>query len=56
MVKTWKDSWFAEDGVRILYVLPQSWTERTLPMLLNPTPQGAGARHGGAGRSSLARP
>ena len=38
MVKTWRDSWFAEDGVRVLYVLPQTWTERTLPMSLNPAP------------------
>jgi hypothetical protein len=38
MVKTWRDSWFAEDGVRVLYLLPQDWTDRTLPMTLNPPP------------------
>jgi hypothetical protein len=38
MVNTWKDSWFAEDGLRVLYILPQAWTERTLPMTLNPAP------------------
>jgi len=39
MVNTWKDSWFAEDGVRVLYVLPRAWTERTLPIQLSPQPQ-----------------
>jgi len=38
MVKTWNDSWFAEDGVRVLYVLPQTWTERTLPLSIEPKP------------------
>ncbi len=39
MVKTWSKSWFAEDGVRVLYILPQAWTNKTLPITLNPTPQ-----------------
>jgi len=39
MVNTWKDSWFAEDGVRVLYVLPRGWTDRTLPLTLDPTPR-----------------
>jgi hypothetical protein len=39
MVKTWKDSWFAEDGVRVLYVLPRSWTDQTLPLNLEPAPR-----------------
>jgi hypothetical protein len=39
MVNTWKDSWFAEDGVRVLYLLPRAWTDRTLPMHLTPQPQ-----------------
>jgi hypothetical protein len=38
MVKTWQDSWFQEDGVRVLYVLPRAWTDRTLPLTLNPKP------------------
>jgi hypothetical protein len=38
MVNTWKDSWFKEQGVRVLYVLPRAWTDRTLPMTLNPAP------------------
>jgi hypothetical protein len=38
MVNTWKDSWFKEEGVRVLYVLPRAWTDRTLPMTLKPAP------------------
>lgn len=39
MVKTWRDSWFAEPGVRVLYTLPRAWTDRTLPLAISPTPQ-----------------
>lgn len=39
MVATWKDSWFAEDGLRVLYVLPRAWTDRTLPLALDPAPR-----------------
>src|SRR5438105_8838159 len=39
MVKTWKDSWFEEDGVRVLYLLPRAWTDRTLPLALDPAPR-----------------
>ena len=39
MVNTWKDSWFREDGVRVLYMLPRPWTDDTLPMTLNPVPK-----------------
>ena len=38
MVKTWRDSWFGEDGVRVLYVLPRTWADRTLPLSIEPTP------------------
>ena len=38
MVNTWKDSWFSEDGVRVLYILPRAWTDQTLPMTLKPQP------------------
>ncbi len=38
MVKTWQDSWFTEQGIRVLYVLPRSWTERTLLMSMDPKP------------------
>jgi hypothetical protein len=39
MVKTWKDSWFEETGLRVLYVLPRAWTDRTLPLELTPAPR-----------------
>jgi hypothetical protein len=39
MVNTWKDSWFAEDGTRVLYVLPRAWTDGILPMKLDPAPR-----------------
>jgi len=38
MVKTWRDSWFAEPGVRVLYTLPRAWTDRTLPLTVTPAP------------------
>jgi hypothetical protein len=38
MVKTWRDSWFGENGVRVLYVLPRTWTDRTLPLKIEPAP------------------
>jgi len=38
MVNTWRDSWFGEDGVRVLYVLPRQWTDRTLPLKVEPAP------------------
>ncbi len=39
MVNTWKSSWFAEDGTRVLYALPRAWTDRILPMTMNPAPR-----------------
>ncbi len=39
MVNTWKDQWFAEDGVRALYILPRAWTDRALPLTINPAPK-----------------
>lgn len=39
MVNTWKDSWFAEDGVRVLYILPRAWTDQTLPLEVKPRPR-----------------
>ena len=38
MVKTWEDSWFTENGVRVLYLLPEKWTDRVLPLKLDPKP------------------
>ena len=39
MVKTWEDSWFNEQGTRVLYILPRSWTDRTLDLNLSPAPR-----------------
>lgn len=39
MVKTWQDSWLEEDGLRVLYVLSEEWTDRILPLNLNPRPK-----------------
>jgi len=39
MVKTWKDSWFEEEGIRVLYLLPRKWTDEILPMQLQPQPR-----------------
>ena len=39
MVETWKDSWFTEEGVRVLYMLPRSWTDRILPLKMDPAPR-----------------
>jgi hypothetical protein len=38
MVQTWRDSWFTEEGTRVLYILPRSWTDGILPMTLDPRP------------------
>ena len=39
MVKTWSKSWFAEEGVRVLYILPRDWTDEILPLKLDPKPR-----------------
>jgi hypothetical protein len=39
MVKTWEDSWLTEPGLRVLYTLPRAWTDRTLPLRIEPAPQ-----------------
>jgi len=38
MVNTWRDSWFTEEGTRVLYILPRAWTDGILPMTLTPEP------------------
>ena len=38
MVNTWRSSYFKTDGIRILFVLPQSWTDRYIPMRIEPPP------------------
>jgi hypothetical protein len=41
MVKTWDDSWLGEPGLRVLYVLPRSWTDAVLPLKVEPAPHQA---------------
>jgi hypothetical protein len=38
MVNTWRDSWFAEEGTRLFYFLPQSETDKLLPLEVKPAP------------------
>jgi hypothetical protein len=38
MVNTWRGSYFKTDGIRVLFVLPQSWTDRYIPMRIQPAP------------------
>lgn len=38
MVNTWQNLWFASEGTRVLYLLPQAWTDKTLPLQVSPRP------------------
>lgn len=38
MVNTWEGGYFQTKGLRLLYVLPNEWTEEILPMKLSPAP------------------
>ncbi len=39
MVNTWKTSYFQNEGIRILFVLPQSWTDAFIPISIAPKPR-----------------
>jgi hypothetical protein len=39
MVNTWESSYFKTDGIRVLFVLPQAWTDRFIPMRVTPPPE-----------------
>ncbi|HKY34968.1 MAG TPA: hypothetical protein VJN18_03410 [Polyangiaceae bacterium] len=39
MVNTWKRQWFRTPGVRLLYVIPQSWTDESIPLSISPKPE-----------------
>jgi hypothetical protein len=39
MVNTWANSYFQTDGIRVLFVLPQSWTDAFIPMTVAPQPR-----------------
>lgn len=38
MVKSWRDSWFGEEGTRLLYMVPQRLTDELLPLEITPQP------------------
>lgn len=38
MVNTWKQQWFKTPGVRVLYMMPQSWTDKQIPLTVEPAP------------------
>lgn len=38
MVNSWRDSWFAEQGTRLLYLVPQKLTDELLPLEISPRP------------------
>src|SRR5262249_47074794 len=38
MVKTWSAAWFAEEGTRVLYILPDEMTTELLPLRVEPKP------------------
>ena len=39
MVATWKRQWFRTPGLRVFYLAPQSWTDATLPLTVDPAPE-----------------
>ena len=39
MVNTWTSSYFQTEGIRVLCVLPQSWTDHFIPMTVVPMPK-----------------
>jgi hypothetical protein len=39
MVNTWTTSYFQTDGIRVLFVMPQSWTDAFIPMTVLPEPK-----------------
>ncbi len=39
MVSTWKRQWFKTPGVRVLYLMPQAWTDAAIPLTITPPPE-----------------
>jgi hypothetical protein len=39
MVNTWKTSYFQTPGIRVLFVMPQAWTDSFIPLTITPTPK-----------------
>jgi len=38
MVNTWSNSYFKNEGLRVLYVVPRAWTDKLLPLTVEPAP------------------
>lgn len=38
MVRTWSRSWLQSEGLRLLYLVPRSYTDRLLPISITPAP------------------
>jgi len=38
MVHTWQRQWFSTPGARLLYVIPQRWTDESIPLSIDPKP------------------
>jgi hypothetical protein len=38
MVDTWKRQWFGTPGIRVFYLIPQSWTDASIPLKVTPAP------------------
>jgi tetratricopeptide (TPR) repeat protein len=39
MVNTWRTSYFQNEGIRALFVLPQEWTDAFIPLEITPRPR-----------------
>jgi hypothetical protein len=39
MVATWKRQWFRSPGLRVLYLVPQAWTDASIPLTIDPAPE-----------------
>lgn len=39
MVNTWRTSYFGTEGIRVLFVLPQGWTDEFIPLTVSPRPR-----------------
>src|SRR5215472_65051 len=38
MVNTWQRQWFRTPGMRLLYLVPQAWTDASIPLTIDPAP------------------
>ncbi len=41
MVATWKRQWFRSPGQRVLYLVPPAWTDASIPLTVEPAPDGS---------------